>query len=104
MLELVTGRPPFSELNAVNALSTMAEEDPDVPEWIDTTCKSFIRRCIVRQAKSAHRFLCSVLSDVPIGRANAAELLIHAYIRTCATQNELVKLVNLSALYAAPES
>ncbi len=91
LIELVTGFPPYSQLNAVQAISKMAEEDPPLPLESEASalCRDLLRKCVVRQTSK---------------RATAAELLQHSWLRTAATQTELSKLVHVTMLLASLNS
>jgi len=67
LIELLTGKPPYYHLNAIEALYTMTEMSrPPFPEGISDACTSFLADCFVRDWKE---------------RPTAELLLQHDFIR-----------------------
>eukprot|EP01122_Echinamoeba_exundans_P001567 TRINITY_DN11597_c0_g1_i1.p1 TRINITY_DN11597_c0_g1~~TRINITY_DN11597_c0_g1_i1.p1 ORF type:complete len:902 (-),score=157.14 TRINITY_DN11597_c0_g1_i1:580-3285(-) len=53
LIELTTGKPPWSHLNPVTALFQIANEDekpPSAPAHLSPQCQDFISRCLTRDA------------------------------------------------------
>lgn len=65
MLELITGKPPYDELNSIQCLYKMAESAPPVPQEITPECYDFISTC---------------LNTNKYERPTAKKLLEHPYI------------------------
>mmetsp|Transcript_19734 Transcript_19734/g.52486 ORF Transcript_19734/g.52486 Transcript_19734/m.52486 type:complete len:371 (-) Transcript_19734:34-1146(-) len=52
VLELVTGRRPYHELSAVDALIEMVKDrHPSIPDWVSPDCKSFLQACWIWDPK-----------------------------------------------------
>jgi hypothetical protein len=67
IIELLTGSPPYYELNQVQAMFSMVENEmPPIPKQISTPMESFLKRCFKR---------------APEDRDTAQQLLRHALIR-----------------------
>ena len=46
MIELLTGRPPYFDLNQYSAMTKIAKESmPPLPEAISEELKSFLKKC-----------------------------------------------------------
>jgi len=45
-IELVSGKPPFDELNDIACLFKMAEGKPPLPEGISSECRAFLTQCL----------------------------------------------------------
>jgi mitogen-activated protein kinase kinase kinase ANP1 len=67
VLEMLTGKPPYHQLDAAAALFTIAtqEEDPPFPSSISPEAHDFLRRCFIRDSKL---------------RPDASSLLSHPFV------------------------
>jgi len=73
VIELLTGNPPYYNLNQYSALCRIVEDDhPAFPETISEPCKDFLMKCFQKE---------------PSMRSEAIVLLKHRWIRT---QNQMV--------------
>ena len=73
VIELLTGNPPYYNLNQYSALCRIVEDDhPLYPETISEQCKDFLIKCFQKE---------------PSMRSEATTLLKHRWIRT---QNQMV--------------
>lgn len=73
VIELLTGNPPYYNLNQYSALCRIVEDDhPAFPETVSEPCKDFLMKCFQKE---------------PSMRAEAVTLLKHRWIRT---QNQMV--------------
>lgn len=67
VVELLTGKPPYHELNPMTTMFRIVEDDrPPFPENISPEASSFLQRCFCKD---------------PSVRATADELLLHPWIR-----------------------
>jgi len=85
LIELLTGKPPFHHLNAVEALFAMTEEMPSVPADASSHCRDFLGTIFVREWKN---------------RATAASLLQHPYLTSSLLngQEDSIFLCNVNGL------
>ena len=73
VIELLTGNPPYYNLNQYSALCRIVEDEhPALPETISELCKDFLMKCFQKE---------------PSLRAEAVALLKHRWIRS---QNQMV--------------
>eukprot|EP01103_Thecamoeba_quadrilineata_P017998 TRINITY_DN662_c0_g2_i1.p1 TRINITY_DN662_c0_g2~~TRINITY_DN662_c0_g2_i1.p1 ORF type:complete len:935 (-),score=258.75 TRINITY_DN662_c0_g2_i1:185-2989(-) len=49
VIEMLSGKPPYGEFNAVTALFKMAESSPPLPSCASPICSAFLSRCLIRQ-------------------------------------------------------
>ncbi|CAI9281815.1 unnamed protein product [Lactuca saligna] len=66
IIEMVTGKPPWNEFNAGQAMFNMLKRSPPIPESLSSEGKDFLRRCLQRN---------------PEKRLSAALLLEHPFVR-----------------------
>lgn len=66
VIEMVTGKPPWSELNGVQAMFNVLNRSPPIPETLSSEGKDFLNRCLQRN---------------PEKRSSAALLLEHPFVR-----------------------
>ncbi|XP_011083921.1 mitogen-activated protein kinase kinase kinase 5-like [Sesamum indicum] len=72
VIEMLTGRPPWSEYNGVQAMFNILNRAPPIPETLSAEGKDFLHWCFQRQ---------------PADRPSAAELLEHPFLRSSQDQN-----------------
>lgn len=65
LIEMVTGKPPWNEFNAGQAMFNMLRRSPPIPESLSSEGKDFLRRCLQRN---------------PENRSSAALLLEHPFV------------------------
>lgn len=83
VIELLTGHPPYHDLDKYCALMTIVSNDcPPLPDDISEECKSFLLRCFEKE---------------PTNRADVSELLGHKWI----TENNAKKCHELKDSFAA---
>ncbi|CAH1422148.1 unnamed protein product [Lactuca virosa] len=66
IIEMVTGKPPWNEFNAGQAMFNMLRRSPPIPESLSSEGKDFLSRCLKRN---------------PENRSSAALLLEHPFVR-----------------------
>ncbi|WOG90680.1 hypothetical protein DCAR_0309924 [Daucus carota subsp. sativus] len=66
VIEMLTGKPPWSEYNGVQALFNVLNRSPSIPETLSAEGKDFLRKCFQRD---------------PADRPTAAALLDHPFVR-----------------------
>ncbi|PWA26089.1 hypothetical protein CTI12_AA628300 [Artemisia annua] len=66
VIEMVTGKPPWSELNGVQAMFNVLNRSPPIPETLSSEGKDFLNLCLQRN---------------PVKRSSAALLLEHPFVR-----------------------
>ncbi|XP_027092103.1 mitogen-activated protein kinase kinase kinase 5-like isoform X1 [Coffea arabica] len=72
VIEMLTGKPPWSEFNGVQAMFNVLHRSPHIPETLSPEGKDFLQRCFQRR---------------PEDRPSAAVLLGHAFLRNSCDQN-----------------
>ncbi|CAA3025962.1 mitogen-activated kinase kinase kinase YODA-like [Olea europaea subsp. europaea] len=72
VVEMLTGKPPWSELNGVQAMFNVLNKSPPIPETLSNEGKDFLRRCFQRR---------------PADRPSATKLLEHPFLRSSQDQN-----------------
>ncbi|KAL6318006.1 hypothetical protein AAG906_031062 [Vitis piasezkii] len=72
IIEMLTGRPPWSELAAPAAMFKVFHESPRLPETLSSEGKDFLQHCFRRN---------------PAERPSAAMLLDHSFVRSSQDQN-----------------
>ncbi|XP_071731458.1 uncharacterized protein [Rutidosis leptorrhynchoides] len=76
VIEMVTGKPPWSEFNGVQAMFNVLNRSPPIPETLSPEGKDFLSRCLQRN---------------PEKRSSAAALLEHPFVRHSFDPNTLCK-------------
>ncbi|BAT09752.1 Os10g0130000 [Oryza sativa Japonica Group] len=80
VIEMATGRAPWSDMDDVLAALRMigyTDAVPDLPPWLSPEAKDFLRRCMQRRAGD---------------RPTAAQLLQHPFVsKSCGLKKEVVK-------------
>lgn len=67
VIELLTGKPPYFDLQQMPALFRIVQDDhPPLPDKISPACEDFLRMCFQKE---------------PRKRATASELLKHRWIK-----------------------
>ncbi|GJR02822.1 putative reverse transcriptase domain-containing protein [Tanacetum coccineum] len=66
LIEMVTGKPPWSELNGVQAMFNVLNRSPPIPETLSSEGKDFLNRCLQRNPEKS---------------SSAASLLEHPFVR-----------------------
>lgn len=72
VIEMVTGKPPWSEFSAVQAMFNVLHRSPPLPETLSSEGKDFLNRCLQRN---------------PEKRSSAALLLEHPFVRNSFDHN-----------------
>ncbi|XP_024970544.1 mitogen-activated protein kinase kinase kinase 5-like isoform X1 [Cynara cardunculus var. scolymus] len=72
VIEMVTGKPPWSELSSVQAMFNVLHRSPPIPETLSSEGKDFLHRCLQRN---------------PENRSTAALLLEHPFVRNSFDHN-----------------
>ncbi|KAI3758987.1 hypothetical protein L6452_06560 [Arctium lappa] len=72
VIEMVTGKPPWSEFSAVQAMFNVLHRSPPIPETLSSEGKDFLHRCLQRN---------------PEKRSSAALLLEHPFVRNSFEHN-----------------
>ncbi|KAK9066717.1 hypothetical protein SSX86_014040 [Deinandra increscens subsp. villosa] len=72
VIEMVTGKPPWSEFDGVQAMFNVLNRSPDIPETLSSEGKDFLSRCLQRN---------------PENRPSAALLLEHPFVRLSSDQH-----------------
>ncbi|KAL0288375.1 UNVERIFIED_CONTAM: Mitogen-activated protein kinase kinase kinase [Sesamum angustifolium] len=72
VIEMLTGRPPWSEYNGVQAMFNILNRAPPIPETLSAEGKDFLHWCFQRR---------------PADRPSAAKLLEHPFLRSSQDQN-----------------
>ncbi|KAI3785508.1 hypothetical protein L1987_44627 [Smallanthus sonchifolius] len=73
VIEMVTGKPPWSEFNGVQAMFNVLNRSPTIPETLSSDGKDFLNRCLQRN---------------PEKRPSAALLLEHPFVRLSPCKQE----------------
>ncbi|KAM7514192.1 hypothetical protein LguiA_003775 [Lonicera macranthoides] len=73
VIEMLTGKPPWSEYNGVQAMFSVLNRSPEIPETLSLEGKDFLRCCFQRN---------------PAARPSAFKLLEHPFLRNSHDQNE----------------
>ncbi|KAI4316747.1 hypothetical protein L6164_024695 [Bauhinia variegata] len=66
IIEMLTGRPPWSEFEGPQAMFKVLHKTPPIPETLSSEGKDFLQQCFLRN---------------PAERPSAAKLLDHAFVR-----------------------
>lgn len=66
VIEMVTGKPPWNEFNAGQAMFNVLRRSPPIPKSLSSEGKDFLNRCLQRN---------------PENRSSAASLLEHPFVR-----------------------
>ncbi|KAK7383097.1 hypothetical protein VNO78_28766 [Psophocarpus tetragonolobus] len=74
IIEMLTGKPPWSEVEGPSAMFKVLQESPPIPETLSSTGKDFLRQCFQRK---------------PADRPSAAKLLKHAFVQNLQDQEVL---------------
>lgn len=72
VIEMLTGKPPWSEFEGPQAMFKVLNRTPPIPEMLSSEGKDFLLRCFLRN---------------PVERPSAVELLEHPFIRNANYQN-----------------
>ncbi|PON38097.1 Serine/threonine protein kinase [Parasponia andersonii] len=83
IIEMLNGRPPWSEFTGPQAMFKVLNRTPPIPETLSSEGKDFLNCCFRRN---------------PADRPSAAMLLEHAFIRNSHDQNVSSAMRNLSAM------
>uniref|UniRef100_A0A6B2LMV4 Protein kinase domain-containing protein n=1 Tax=Arcella intermedia TaxID=1963864 RepID=A0A6B2LMV4_9EUKA len=75
-IELVSGKPPFDELNDIACLFKMAEGKPPLPNDVTPLCKSFLSDCLILNWKN---------------RPTSSKLLGHPFLKMEEAQEEVAR-------------
>ncbi|KAL2973976.1 hypothetical protein AAZX31_14G077500 [Glycine max] len=75
ILEMLTGKPPWSEVEGPSAMFKVLQESPPIPETLSSVGKDFLQQCFQRD---------------PADRPSAATLLKHAFVQNLHDQHVLV--------------
>ncbi|KAK6139037.1 hypothetical protein DH2020_027223 [Rehmannia glutinosa] len=73
VIEMLTGKPPWSEFSGVQAMFNVLNRSPPIPETLSAEGKDFLQRCFQRR---------------PADRPSAIKLLEHPFIRS--SQDQIV--------------
>lgn len=73
VVEMLTGKPPWSEFNGVQAMFNVLNKSPSIPETLSNEGKDFLRSCFQRR---------------PADRPSATKLLEHPFLRS--SQDQIV--------------
>eukprot|EP01125_Pyxidicula_operculata_P017905 TRINITY_DN6324_c0_g1_i3.p1 TRINITY_DN6324_c0_g1~~TRINITY_DN6324_c0_g1_i3.p1 ORF type:complete len:1458 (-),score=499.55 TRINITY_DN6324_c0_g1_i3:1446-5765(-) len=77
IVELITGKPPYYDLDQMAALFRIVQDDcPPLPEGISSICKDFLTACFQKE---------------PLLRKSASELLKHRWILTHRKKQQMKK-------------
>ncbi|KAI8015972.1 Mitogen-activated protein kinase kinase kinase 5 [Camellia lanceoleosa] len=74
VIEMLNGRPPWSEFNGVQAMFSVLNKSPPIPETLSLEGKDFLRLCFQRN---------------PADRPSAARLLEHSFLQSSHDQDVL---------------
>jgi serine/threonine protein kinase len=75
VIELLTGNPPYFQLNQIAAIYAMAnDEHPKLPEGISPACSQFLMECFQKD---------------PVLRISAQKLLLHKWIKAHAVESSV---------------
>ncbi|GAA0167127.1 non-receptor serine/threonine protein kinase [Lithospermum erythrorhizon] len=66
VIEMFTGKPPWSEFNGVQAMFSVINKNPPIPEMLSCEGKHFLKLCLQRE---------------PMNRPSAADLLDHPFLQ-----------------------
>jgi len=77
-IEIVSGKPPFDDLNDIACLFKMAEGNPPVPDSLSPPCYDFVCKCLTPDWKS---------------RPSPKELLQHPFIEQISTKEKEKKKI-----------
>ncbi|KAL8250658.1 hypothetical protein R6Q59_034351 [Mikania micrantha] len=83
VIEMVTGKPPWSEFNGVQAMFNVLNGNPTIPETLSSEGKDFLNRCLQRN---------------PENRPSAASLLEHPFVRLSSDHNHSLSKQEFSGL------
>ncbi|KZV54585.1 mitogen-activated protein kinase kinase kinase YODA-like [Dorcoceras hygrometricum] len=72
VIEMLTGKPPWSEHSGVQAMFNVLNRTPPIPETLSAEGKDFLQRCFQRK---------------PEDRPSAVQLLDHPFLRSSQDQN-----------------
>ncbi|XP_027331591.1 mitogen-activated protein kinase kinase kinase 5-like isoform X2 [Abrus precatorius] len=76
IIEMFTGKPPWSESTGPSAMFKVLQQSPPIPESLSSVGKDFLQQCFQRD---------------PADRPSAATLLKHAFVQTLHDQDVLVQ-------------
>ncbi|XP_054798590.1 mitogen-activated protein kinase kinase kinase 5-like isoform X2 [Prosopis cineraria] len=76
IIEMLTGRPPWSDFEGPQAMFKVLHNSPSIPETLSSAGKDFLQRCFERD---------------PANRPSAAKLLEHAFVQNLHDQEALVR-------------
>lgn len=83
VIEMLTGKPPWSEYDGVQALFSVLNKSPPIPETLSLDGKDFLNWCFQRN---------------PANRPSAAKLLTHPFIQNLHDQNVSVTMQEFSGM------
>lgn len=83
VIEMVTGKPPWSEFSAVQAMFNVLHRSPPIPETLSSEGKDFLSRCLQRN---------------PENRSSAALLLEHPFVHNSFDHNHSLCKQEISGL------
>ncbi|CAA0821933.1 mitogen-activated protein kinase kinase kinase 5 [Striga hermonthica] len=83
VIEMLTGKPPWSELTWVQAMFSVLNKSPPIPEKLSAEGKDFLQRCFQRR---------------PEDRPSAAKLLDHPFVRSSRDQNHAGLVLGFSGI------
>ncbi|ESW32812.1 hypothetical protein PHAVU_001G019100 [Phaseolus vulgaris] len=75
IIEMLTGRPPWSEVEGPSAMFKVLQESPPIPETLSSVGKDFLQKCFRRD---------------PAYRPSSSTLLKHAFVQNLHDQDVLV--------------
>ncbi|RDX96686.1 Mitogen-activated protein kinase kinase kinase 5, partial [Mucuna pruriens] len=75
IIEMLTGKPPWSEVEAPSAMFKVLQESPPIPETLSSVGKDFLQQCFQRD---------------PADRPSAVTLLKHAFVKNLHDQDVLL--------------
>ncbi|XP_020238243.1 mitogen-activated protein kinase kinase kinase 5 isoform X2 [Cajanus cajan] len=75
IIEMLTGKPPWSEVEGPSAMFKVLQNSPPIPETLSSVGKDFLQQCFQRD---------------PADRPSAATLLKHAFVQNLHDQDILV--------------
>ncbi|KAA8537703.1 hypothetical protein F0562_027307 [Nyssa sinensis] len=83
VIEMLNGKPPWSEFTGVQAMFNVMNKSPPIPETLSPEGKDFLRKCFQRN---------------PADRPSAATLLDHPFLRNSHDQNVSVCMQEFSGM------
>lgn len=89
VIEMLTGKPPWSEFEGPQAMFKVLNRTPPIPETLSPEGKDFLLRCFRRN---------------PVERSSAVTLLEHPFIRNANYQNMLVPMHGFSKINPVDKS